>query len=105
MGNRCSKQCSVHISGCRSAAAPTEEKTNKVVPACKKCAMRQLQALRDSSFRAGFELGLRHPRQSLRPASIEPSLDKLIKDDFKWVVQHPPEEDTLQKSPNHISLP
>ena len=101
MGNRCSKQCSVHISGCRSAAATAQKKTNQMVPACKKCAVRQLQALRDSSFRAGFELGLRHPR----PTSIEPSLDKLIKDDFKWVVQHPPEEDTLQKSPNHISLP
>ena len=102
MGNRCSKLCPVHISGCRSAAATAPQKTNQMVPACKKCAVRQLQALRDTSFRAGFELGLRH---RARPTSLEPSLDKLIKDDFKWVVQHPPEEDTLQKSPNHISLP
>ena len=68
--------------------------------------MRQLQALRDIAFRAGFELG----RQSVleakpiaRSQSLEHSLDKLIKDDFKWVVQHPPSPPP--DSPNHISLP
>ena len=104
MGDRCSKQCAVHLSGCRSVAAPTqEEKKHEVVPPCKRCVARKLQNLRDSAFRAGFELG----RQSLRarPQTLEASLDKLVKDDFKWVVKFPPEETSLPESQNHISLP
>jgi len=69
--------------------------------------MRQLQALRDSSFRAGFELGrlsvLEADGRLPRSQSLDHSLDKLIKDDFKWVVQHPPSPPP--DSPNHISLP
>ena len=104
MGNRCSKRCFAHISNCGDNATPKAAPPQDLGSYCKACAIHHLQVLRDSSFRAGFELGLRHQNRKVSVSDVQEGSADKVKEDFKWVVQYPPPE-LEENSANHISLP